>query len=505
MNTDRSVAIVGGVSRRTAELYKQLGLLEPIRNGSLAGEGRFLSIWSKSLVGEELGRVPFAHVPGEFTPCTGLHCPQTWTEKVLPDAVTAEPLAEVKFDCEVVNIQPREDCVRLSLPGNQTVDVPWVVAADGAGSAIRRSLDVEADGPGDMGHFLNVMFRANYRTHLRERPAILYQTLSGEYFEFFVAVNADDLWLMHHFLQPGEEPKDFPSDRLQTMIRAASGLLAEPVEVLSVMPWVMSPKVARRYRIDRIFLVGDAAARLSPAGGMGLNTGLQSAHNPAWKLACVINGQAGDSLLDTYQEERRDAALWTMENTNRNADEIFSVVASAMENNWDKVRDLIAQSRRRGAGLGQDLGIAYSRGALLPDGSEPMPVDDPINDYKPSARPGSRAPHLWIERHGRKISTLDLLGTQFVLLTGKDCSPAELEKSASAAGACPIVFLQNGRDFAADGFEELYGIFSGGAVLVRPDGYVGARGQNLPQISRHSFNPRSPRFSGTRFPRKMMA
>jgi putative polyketide hydroxylase len=117
----------------------------------------------------------------------------------------------------------------------------------------------------------------------------------------------------------------------------------------------------------------------------------------------VINGQAGDSLLDTYQEERRDAALWTMENTNRNADEIFSVVANAMENNWDKVRDLIAQSRRRDAGLGQDLGIAYSRGALLPDGSEPMPVDDPINDYKPSARPGSRAPHLWIERRGRKI------------------------------------------------------------------------------------------------------
>jgi putative polyketide hydroxylase len=177
MNTDRSVAIVGGgpcglmmalllartgircvvfekkpgisthpkamgVSRRTAELYRQLGLLEAIRNGSLAGEGRFLSIWSKSLVGEELGRVPFADVAGDFTPCTGLHCPQTWTEKVLLDAVTAEPLVEVKFDCEVLNIQTQEDCVRLSLPGNQTVDVPWLVAADGAGSAIRRVLDV---------------------------------------------------------------------------------------------------------------------------------------------------------------------------------------------------------------------------------------------------------------------------------------------------------------------------------------------------------------------------
>jgi putative polyketide hydroxylase len=280
---------------------------------------------------------------------------------------------------------------------------------------------------------------------------------------------------MHHFLQPGEEPKDFPASRLQAMIRDASGLPAEPVEVLSVMPWVMSPKVARRYRIGRIFLVGDAAARLSPAGGLGLNTGLQSAHNLAWKLAYVINGEAEDSLLDTYQEERRDTALWTMENTNRNADEIFSVVASAMENNWDKVRDLIAQSRRRGAGLGQDLGIAYSRGAFLPDGSEPLPVVDPINDYKPSGRPGSRAPHLWIERQGTNLSTLDLLGTQFVLLTGKDYHPAELEKTSNAAGACPIVILQDGRDFASDGFEELYGISSGGAVLVRPDGYIGAR------------------------------
>ncbi|HEV3208718.1 MAG TPA: hypothetical protein VGY91_00510 [Chthoniobacterales bacterium] len=92
------------------------------------------------------------------------------------------------------------------------------------------------------------------------------------------------------------------------------------------------------------------------------------------------NGSAGDSLLDTYQEERRDAAFSTMQNNNRNADEFFDVISSALKNDWDKVGDLIAQSRTRGAGLGQDLGINYPRGALLPDGTQPLVVDDPIND-----------------------------------------------------------------------------------------------------------------------------
>ena len=74
-----------------------------------------------------------------------------------------------------------------------------VVAADGAGSAIRKVLAIETEGPGDLGHFVNVMFRAAYGQHLRDRPAILYQALTDEYFETFVAVNGDDLWLMHHF------------------------------------------------------------------------------------------------------------------------------------------------------------------------------------------------------------------------------------------------------------------------------------------------------------------
>ena len=433
---------------------------------------RFLSIWAKSLVGEELGRVPFVQVSDEFSPCSRLHCPQTWTEKVLLDAVRKEPLAEIRFNCDVVSVDPKPDQVRLCVSGSESLTFDWLVAADGAGSAVRHQLHVETAGPGDMGHFLNVMFRANYGPHLSDRRAILYPALSNEYFEHFVAVNGADLWLMHHFLQPGERVQDYTFERMQPMVAKASGLPDEPVEILSIMPWVMSPKVAALFRIGRVLLVGDAAARLSPAGGLGLNTGLQAAHNLAWKLAYVVLGRAADSLLDTYQEERRGTAFWTMQNTNRNSDEIFAVVASAGENDWDKVRTLIANSRRAGTGLGQDLGVVYPAGAFVPDDSELPAVKDPINDYHPAARPGSRAPHLWLGQPGVKLSTLDLFRGSFVVLVGEDYrskSPIISELS----------LLQNGKDFTAEGFEELYGITSTGAVLVRPDGYVGARWRYL--------------------------
>jgi putative polyketide hydroxylase len=120
------------------------------------------------------------------------------------------------------------------------------------------------------------------------------------------------------------------------------------------------------------------------------------------------------TLLDTYEEERRNTAFSTMQTTNRIAREVFDINSSASKNDWEKVRALIAQSRLRGAGLGQDLGITYARGALLPDGSAAPVVDDPINDYEPSARPGSRAPHLRIERQGVKLPRLMLsVGNSF--------------------------------------------------------------------------------------------
>lgn len=457
-----------GLTRRTMEIFRGIGLEGAIRQGSLDLSHRQLAIWSKSIVGEELGRVPLAPEFVPDSPCPHLHCPQTWTERVLFDALRSQNGSEIQFGSEVAAVEDDPDgAVRVSLASGESILADWVIAADGAGSPVRRQLEIDTDGPGDMGHFLNIQFRSPLGGHLGGREAVMYNTLGDDFFETFVAVDGSTRWLMHHFLQPGESAADFTNERLTTAIRHAAGLPDLPVEILGVSPWVMSPKVARHWRAGRVFLAGDAAARLSPAGGLGLNTGLQGVHNLAWKLAAVVNGEFPEGLLDSYDTERRPVASSTMGHTNKNAEEIFAVLAAAFRGDWDAAKEIISHSRRAGSGLGQDLGTTYEEGAFVPDGITEAAPADPVNDYIPSARPGRRAPHL-PERDGGSL--IDRFGAGFVLL------------AASGGWACPhsVTLLVSNRDFHAEGFESAYGISSTGAVLVRPDGIVAARWADCP-------------------------
>ncbi|GAB4176966.1 MAG: FAD-dependent monooxygenase [Terrimicrobiaceae bacterium] len=459
-----------GLTRRTLEIFRSLGLEEAVSQGSLDLSQRDLVIWSKSLVGEELGRVPLAPQFVPESPCPHLHCPQTWTERVLFDALSVEKGVAIRFGCEVQAISDDpQGALRVRLATGETIETEWLIAADGASSGIRRQLDIPTDGPGDMGHFLNIQFRAPLGERIPDRRAVMYNAVGDDFFEAFVAVDGTSRWLMHHFLQPGESPSDFSNDRLAETIRYATGLADLPVEILGVSPWVMSPKVARFWRAGRVLLAGDAAARLSPAGGLGLNTGLQGVQNLAWKLAAVIRGGISDSLLDTYDSERRPVAAQTMGHTNKNAEEIFTVLAAAFRGDWDAAREIISHSRRAGSGLGQDLGTTYERGAFVPDDSAEVKPSDPVNDYIPSARPGRRAPH--VGEHGGG-SLLDRFGSSFVLMAGS--------RGESWQHPVDIPLLVSGRDFHAPGFESVYGIGASGAVLIRPDGFVAARWAESP-------------------------
>ncbi|MBN8249244.1 MAG: FAD-dependent monooxygenase, partial [Verrucomicrobia bacterium] len=404
-----------GISRRTSEILQQLGvfdaLFQPCRH-LIEEPGVCLTIFARSLIGEEWGRIPLTEPVSPLSPGPNFHCPQTLTEQVLHQALEAAAPGTVRFNAEVTGVAAEDSRVAF-VAGGRPMTADWLVAADGAGGQIRHHLGVESDGPGDMGHFLNVFFRASYGSRLGGRRSLLFNVLSEDSLAFFVTVNGDDLWLMHHFLQPGEEPGSFSPADLGAMIRRASGMPEVPVEVLSVSPWVMSPKVSRRFRAGRVLLTGDASARMSPAGGLGLNTGLQSAHNLAWKLAEVVRGVASPALLDTYETERHGAALWTLEHTNRNALEIGGIVAAALQHDWADVRYRIAHNGRGGSWLGADLGIEYPEGALIPDDTQPVPRADPVNDYIPNARPGARAPHVDL---GNGRSVLELFGSEFTLL-----------------------------------------------------------------------------------------
>jgi len=461
------------ISRRSSEIFQQLGLRSAMIGDDIRTQEYPISVWVESFIGEIYGGSARPADDPDVVPYPAVHCPQTRTESVLLAALEGEKDASVFFDHEVVSLAEEADAVRLHVHRGRhdqhyEVTAQYIVAADGAGSPVRHWLGIDAVGPGDLGHFLNTFFRAPYGPYLQDRRAVLTHVLRKDFFEVFVAVNGDDLWLMHHFLQPGEPAADFPPERLAEIIRLASGLPDVPVEVLSVSPWVMSPKVAAQFRKGRVFLTGDAAARLSPAGGLGMNTGLQSAHNLAWKLAAVLRG-APDTLLDTYDAERRGHVMRTFEASANLGSEIFEILEAGFAEDFNRVRDLVGHSRRGGSGLGVDLGFDYRAAGAFD-----------VDNYAPAAEPGRRAPHLWIERDGVRMSAVDLFGLGFALLVAGDAEAwrASVDLDEKFAGFELEIFQIGGAEGYADvngRFLELYGLAPGGAVLVRPDGVVACK------------------------------
>jgi putative polyketide hydroxylase len=464
-----------GVTRRTAEIYRQIGLLEAMMEGELKEPADAVSIWFRGgMGGEELGRAEFAREREDFSPCRPFHCPQPHTELVLRRALAAEALVDCRYGVEVVEVRQDDGGVEVAFRDADGVGgrlaADYLVAADGDRSPVREALGIRRAGPGEMGRFVSVHFRAAYGGLLEGRRALLSNCVGADFFEVFVAVDGVDEWLMHHFLQDGEEAGDFDAARMAGIVRQASGFPDVAVEVVGLSPWVMSPSLATEWRRGRIFLTGDAAARVSPSGGLGMNNGIQSAHNLAWKLAAVCHGGAGGELLDSYEEERLAAARFTFENSQGNAGEVFGILEAAFAGDWEGARRLIAHSRRSGGGYGQDFGMVY-RG-MVPDGSEELVPDDPVNDYIPQGRPGHRAPHVWVGGGGRRVSTLDFLGRGWVAL----CGPAA-PRGVFSDLARDVVEVREGVDFADGGgdFRRVYGLEAGGAVLVRPDGWIAAR------------------------------
>jgi len=419
-----------GITRRTAEIFRQCGILHDMMAPDFQSPDLELMIWAKSLTGEEFGRAPLPPAEASFSPCRPFHVPQTHTETVLLNALAAEPLACVHFEHRVTGIRQLPQGVELDIEapeGRKTARAEWVVAADGAASPIRNSLGIEADGPGDLGHFLNVFFHADFGREMAGRRALLYNILREDLVEFFVSVNGRDLWLMHHFLRPDQPTPD--QDGLHALICSASGLRSPHVKILGVAPWVMSPKVASRFRENRVLLTGDAAARLSPAGGMGMNTGLQAAHNLAWKIAAVVQGAAREPLIDSYDSERRNLALAVMRHTNENSSEVFQQVQFALQGDWQSLRASIARSHRQAEDRSFDTDVRYGTAFRFP--------------HAPLSSPDS--------------STLDLFGRGFAIVAGS-------QTCLGGAGLPPITILNS---FPA-------GVPCGpaGAALVRPDGFL---------------------------------
>jgi 2-polyprenyl-6-methoxyphenol hydroxylase-like FAD-dependent oxidoreductase len=339
--------------------------------------------------------------------------------------------AEVRFATELVDLQADGSGVRAGLHGlgADLVEARYLVAADGGRSTVRSQLGISVEQLGAEGHHLSTLFRADLSAVMPEVPFVLTATVAPGTEGMFVTTGRADRWFydMEWHPESGESLAAWPHQRLAGRIRAASGLPSLEPEVLGVFTYDFSASVAQRQRSGPVFLVGDAAHRTTPRGATGMNTGIADGHNLGWKLAWVVRGWAGESLLDSYEEERAPVGR--------------ANAAASLES-------------RQGCDfertLAQDFGVYYGSAAVLGD----------------HGLTGRRAPHAWVEMAGRTVSTLDLFGDRFTVLAGR-----EVDREPSTA---PLAVLVLGRDFTdPDGqFAAAYPLGPDDAVLVRPDGYV---------------------------------
>jgi putative polyketide hydroxylase len=230
-----------------------------------------------------------------------------------------------------------------------------------------------------------------------------------------------------------------------------------------VLAFPIGAQLARSYREGRVFLVGDAAHIVPPTGGLGANTGIQDAHNLAWKLAAVLHGQAGAGLLDTYHAERNPVGEFTM----RQALARWSVrVGAGGQGAGEPILDYAS------AVFGYQYRSSATPGA-------PQDGARPLRPAELAGQPGTRAPHFWVsgvsERAGR-ISTIDLYGRGFVLLAGEDGEPW-LAAAGRVAGrlGMPLDAYRLGVELEGGDAARAHSLGPHGALLVRPDGFVAWR------------------------------
>ena len=449
-----------GISTRTMELFRSWGIEPRIRGLEIPVE--FSSSVRASASSPELERrslgYPTSTEAAGFSPTWPGVLAQDVLEPILLEHARSYPGADVRFSTELVDFEQHANGVRATIVDRTTgertlVEARYLVAADGASSPVRRRLGIATQGVERIGEYLSILFRADIDSIVgRERFGLyMLNGLGGPAPSVLVPTSNDGRWLLATPWRGDARPLvTLSHDDLVGLVRRAAGRPDLEVAIADHQLVGIGAEVAERFRDGNVFLVGDAAHRTAPTGGTGMNTAIQSAHNLMWKLAAVLSGFAGDELLDTYEPERRPSG----------------------ERNL-----LRSQGQLQGvSGVAADLGVVYSSGAVVAGAEADRPA---VIEPTAPACVGSRAPHLWVEVRGDRMSTLDLFGTTLVLVTGRDGAAwHDATRHVRRALGVPLGAVTVGGAEIQDlsgAWPSAYGADSDGAVLVRPDGHIAWR------------------------------
>ena len=449
----------------------------------------------ETVVGTQFGEIESAGFAGpgpEISPARPIMSAQDHVERILLDTAAATGEVSLRFGHQVTRVlagQHRGDTeVAVEVTdgtsgATHTISGSALVAADGSDSLVRQHLGVRLDGALAVHRFVNCYFRADIEPHVGERSGVLLYIHNGNASGVLQPLDAKGRWLCQI---PAPSDEMLGSDACRQWIRDAVGVADLDIEVLSVGRWQMNAAVAENFVMGRTVLCGDAAHQFPPTGGLGVNAGLQGVHNAMWKLALCVRGLAEWSLLDTYDAEHRlpakRATEQSLENF-RNLGRIVTAYTTGTEQGLGTA-NAIRGAYRYGNHFGFEFGTVHASTAIIADGTPPADVGDSYTDYRQSATPGCRAPHVWLGSHGGALSTLDLFGAGFTVLTGLDGvvwrRAAEVASRIHGVAVASYAIGDPGIEDHEGTFFDRYGIASDGAVLVRPDGYVGWRSAGGP-------------------------
>ena len=467
---------------RTLELFRAAGIEEAVKEQSVREflpEGAIVAM--DSLAGRKLADIiPSINigVDDTLTPCRRLFVTQPGLEPILRRQAKSAGAAVLEGH-EVVGVEQDDEGVAVTArdvdSGAEVAQrAKYLVAADGAHSAVRELLGIPFEGRETFSNSITIYFTADLWPQMGDKPLSVIYINNPAFGGFFrLAKDCQSGFLVVNTIgdpsagAAGDAAADTSEDRLIELVRIGAGVPDLAVRIDGVARWRANTDVAGRYQDGRIFLAGDAAHVMPPNGGFGGNTGIADAYDVAWKVALAVEGLAGDGLLATYEQERRPVGRLTVEQAYARYVTRTATYLGATDHQ-PVLPDLEVE-----------LGYVYQSPAVSgADGSDTTAGH--VDPRTARGLPGTRAPHLWIDDGHERTSTLDLMGRHFVLLTGS-AGGVWGEAAARVDDALPGVVLEvhqfgdGGHHLAQGSFSESQDVDEDGAVLVRPDGFVAWR------------------------------
>ena len=522
------------LQQRSMEIYRKAGAADDIYAAGTPPQNMAATAWYAGLVGEDpnYGRVIAKQenwgaggADPEWliaSPCRQTNLPQIRLEPILRKHAESKAPGSIRFGHELLEFTQDDDgvsaTVRVNETGEQyTVRAKYLLGADG-GRTVGQQVGIELEGMRNILYSVSVHFSADLSKWSTD-PDVLIRWMWPPHvglLALLVPMGPDNWgpnseeWVFH-LNYAADDKRIFDDEAMIADMLRVLGIPDLNPNVHLITRWSFEALVAPKFRAGRVFLLGDAAHKHGPTGGLGLNTAIQDSQNIAWKIAAVLNGTATDALLDTYEAERQPVAARNVQRSTENAMHHMAIGAAlgmdptaGEEANWAQLRrmwsdapedadyrrqvyEALAFQSQEFNEHNTEYGYRYTSSAVISDGTEPPANVDEVRIYQPSTYPGGPVPHAFLtDQNGQHIALTDLIEPgSFLLISGEAGDQwVDAAASVSAKRGVPVRGIRIGHvagDFRDHRLSWLRRreVSAEGAVLVRPDGVVAWRSSEM--------------------------